>query len=301
MKFILPLFVLAFSCQISVGQETFGSTPTVLTSDPQNPPLKILSWNIYMLPPLAKFTGKQRRARKIGDLLKDSDFDIFVFQEAFHGAARRKIWRRLKDNFPHRLGPANKRWYSFRTNSGIWMVSRIPLTEIGTIDFKECDGIDCWSRKGALLAEGQFQGQTFQILGTHLEAGGSKELKEGQYRELNELLSAHRKENIPQVICGDFNTHRKDSARYDLMLEILGAANAPFDGEQQFTSDGALNDIKIGQGKEKKRGLIDYIFYRSNGIDAQIKRYVRMPRSQWSRKYRDLADHFAVEAQIHFK
>ena len=254
-----------------------------------------------MLPPLAKFTGKQRRARKIGALLKDSDFDIFVFQEAFHGAARRKIWRRLKENFPYKLGPANKRWYSLKTNSGIWMVSKIPLTEVGTIDFKECDGIDCWSRKGALLAKGEFHGQEFQILGTHLEAGGTEELKAGQYRELDGLLSEHGKEGVPQVICGDFNTHRRDSARYDLMLETLGAENAIFDGEQQFTSDGELNDIKIARDDKKKRSWIDYVFYRSNGIDANIKRYVRMPRTWWSENFQDLSDHFAVEAQLIFE
>jgi hypothetical protein len=42
---------------------------------------------------------------------------------------------------------------------------------LAELDFEYCEGIDCWSRKGALLAEGEFQGQTFQILGTHLEAG----------------------------------------------------------------------------------------------------------------------------------
>lgn len=283
------------------AQEALSSTPSTLNQIDSAASLKVLSWNIYMLPPLAKFTGKQRRAKRIGNLLKDSDFDIFVFQEAFHGASRRKIWRRLKEHFPYKLGPANQRWYSFKTNSGIWMVSRIPLKQLGTIDFKECDGIDCWSRKGALLAEGEFAGQTFQILGSHLEAGGSKELKEGQYRELDALLSTHRKPSIPQLICGDFNTHRTDSSRYKLMLAILGAENEAFDGEQQFTSDGAINDIKLARDDKKKRSWIDYVLYRGNGVDADIQRFVRIPRLRWSKKFQDLSDHFAVEAQFKFK
>lgn len=295
---ILTLSVLLTVLTVN-GQQTINSTPTELTSA-RVQPLKVLSWNIYMLPPLAKFTGKQRRAKRIGEVLKNSDFDILVFQEAFHGAARRKIWRRLKERFPYRLGPANKRWYSLKTNSGIWILSRIPLKEVGTIDFSECDGIDCWSRKGALLAEGAFNDQTFQILGTHLEAGGPKELKAGQYRELNTLLSQYRKEGVPQVICGDFNTHRKDSSRYDLLVDILGVTNAPFDGEQKFTSDGEINDIKLGRNDKKKRSWIDYVFYRSNGIEADIKRFVRIPRLRWSKKHQDLADHFPVEAQVRF-
>ena len=293
------MLVLAFTAHDSLAQD-FLSTPSPLDQVRSAPPLKVLSWNIYMLPPLAKFTGKQRRAKHIGNLLKDSDFDIFVFQEAFHGAARRKIWRRLKQNFPHRSGPANKRWYSLRTNSGIWMVSRIPLRQLGAVDFKECDGIDCWSRKGALLAQGEFAGQTFQILGTHLEAGGSPELKEGQYREIDTLLTQHRQTLVPQLICGDFNTHRNDSARYNLMIDILGVQNAMFDGDQQFTSDGELNDIKLARSEKKKRAWIDYAFYRPNGINADVKRFVRMPRSRWSKKFQDLSDHFAVEAQFRF-
>lgn len=295
------MLLLSLFAHTAFSQDGFSSTPSPLNEVGVAPALKVLSWNIYMLPPLAKFTGKQRRAKRIGNLLKDSDFDIFVFQEAFHGASRRKIWRRLKEHFPYRLGPANQRWYSFKTNSGIWMVSRIPLKQLGTIDFKECDGIDCWSRKGALLAEGEFAGQTFQILGTHLEAGGSKELKEGQYRELDALLSEHRKPSIPQLICGDFNTHRRDSARYDLMVDILGVQNAPFNGEQQFTSDGELNDIKLARDNKKKRSWIDFAFYRGNGVNADIQRFVRMPRSRWTKKYQDLSDHFAVEAQFRFK
>ena len=108
------LFLLFCLSNTLFGQETLTHTATKLTADTSVQTLKVLSWNIYMLPPLAKFTGKQRRARKIGELLKNSDFDIFVFQEAFHGAARRKIWRRLKDNFPYKLGPANRRWYSLK-------------------------------------------------------------------------------------------------------------------------------------------------------------------------------------------
>lgn len=255
-----------------------------------------------MLPPLAKFTGKQRRAKRIGDLLKDSDFDIIVFQEAFHGAARRKIWRRMKETFPTNLGPANKRWYSFKTNSGIWIVSKIPLTQVAELDFDYCEGIDCWSRKGALPAEGEFNGQTFQILGTHLEAGGPRDKKVSQYKELDSLLTHFRKDGIPQVAAGDFNTKKfKDTTWYNQLVRILGMEDGPLLSEQKHTSDSYINDIKIQRGDKKKKGVIDFIFYGSNGIEATVNRYVRMPRWQWSKTSKDLSDHFAVEAQIRFE
>ena len=301
-KYVFPFFVFLFLTQLTFAQERFTSTPSRLSSDTVSPPLKILSWNIYMLPPLAKFTGKQRRAKKIGDLLRDSDFDIIVFQEAFHGAARRKIERRMKENFPYVLGPANKRWYSLKTNSGIWILSKIELNQLAELDFEYCEGIDCWSRKGALLAEGGFQGQTFQILGTHLEAGGPRDKKVGQYHELDSLFSQFRKEGVPQIAAGDFNTKKfQDTTWYNQLVNILGTEDGPILSEQKFTSDSYINDIKIHRGDKKKQGVIDFIFYRPNGVEATFNRFVRMPRGQWSKNRKDLSDHFAVEGQIRFK
>ena len=296
MSFSVLLF-----CFFKVGAQTMNTTASELTGDTATPVLKVLSYNIHMLPPLAKFTGKQRRAKRIGDLFKDSDFDIIVFQEAFHGAARRKIWRRMKENFPHQLGPANRRWYSLKTNSGIWIVSKLPLTQLAELDFDYCEGIDCWSRKGALLAEGEFGGQKFHILGTHLEAGGEREMKVTQYRQLAELFKQHRKEGVPQIAAGDFNTKKfQDTTWYNQLIGILGMEDGPILSEQKFSSDSYINDIKIQRGDKKKQGVIDYIFYGGNGVNATIDRYVRMPRWQWSKHRKDLSDHFAVEAQIRF-
>jgi endonuclease/exonuclease/phosphatase family metal-dependent hydrolase len=293
------LVLLLFAVSVS-AQTTLNSTPSDLSSESNT--LKVLSYNIHMLPPLAKFTGKQRRAKRIGDILKDSDFDIVVFQEAFHAAARRKIKRRMQANYQHILGPANRRWYSLKTNSGIWMLSKIPLTQVAVLDFDYCEGIDCWARKGALVAEGEFNGQKFQILGTHLEAGGSRERKVEQYRELDMVLSQVRKENVPQIIAGDFNTKKfQDTTWYNQLINILGAEDGPLLSEQQYSSDSYINDIKIQRGDKKKRGVIDFVFYRSNGVEASINRFVRMPRWQWSKHRQDLSDHFAIEAQIQFR
>jgi endonuclease/exonuclease/phosphatase family metal-dependent hydrolase len=297
---LLASFLVHYSIFIGFSQTTLNATPSDLSSDSGT--LKVLSYNIHMLPPLAKFTGKQRRAKRIGDLLKNSDFDIVVFQEAFHGAARRKIWRRMRDNFPTKLGPANRRWYSFKTNSGIWIISKIPLKQVAELDFEYCDGIDCWARKGALLAEGEFNGQTFQILGTHLEAGGSRDKKVSQYVELDSVLTQIRKENVPQIVAGDFNTAKFNTPEYyEKLVQILGVEDGPLLGEQKYSSDSNINDIKIQRGDKKKQRVIDFVFYRSNGVAATVNRYVRMPQWQWSKHRKDLSDHFAIEAQIEFK
>lgn len=61
--------------------------------------IKILSWNIYMLPGFLGH-GKKPRAEAIGQILASSDYDVIVFQEAFDGKARKIISRLLQPAFP---------------------------------------------------------------------------------------------------------------------------------------------------------------------------------------------------------
>ena len=49
--------------------------------------LKILCWYLYMLPPIALSSSKLERAAAIAELLSQADYDILVYQEAFHPQA----------------------------------------------------------------------------------------------------------------------------------------------------------------------------------------------------------------------
>ena len=204
--------------------------------------LKILSWNLWMLPPFIKRTKKRIRAKKIGDALKDSDYDLLVFQESFHPGARRKIKRRIKATFPYKIGPANRNPISIITNSGITIYSKMPIKKTGSIRFKLRSGINRMSRKGALMVHGEKNGQKFQILGTHLNAGGPEYVRISQVGQIrNELLDVHYQEGVPQIICGDFNIHKHKEHRYELMMNFLDAEDGPLSGDIQFTS-GIKND-----------------------------------------------------------
>lgn len=259
--------------------------------------LKVLSWNIYMLPRFAYITGKRQRADAIGEILRDSDYDVLVLQESFLGSARKHLLRALQGAFPHACGPANLK-FSIRANSGIWILSRLPLNCLEEIDYAECQGFDdCMARKGALLVELEVAGQTFQILGTHLQAGGPDAIRHSQYREMRTLLDRHARPGVVQVVCGDMNTRRSDSVNYHFMLETLGAEDGPFLGRQQFTSDPVQNDMN--GGGSHRRSVIDYIFMRPQGIRfTQQERRIPFIRQQWSRWHRDLADHFPVEIRL---
>ncbi len=272
------------------------------------PGLRILSWNIYMLPKFAKITGKRQRAALIASLLKTEQYDIIVFQEAFLGDARRIIGNALIDKYPHQYGPANRK-FSIKTNSGIWVLSRIPLKVIAEIDYTECDGFDdCFARKGALLLEGEGgrRQRPFQILGTHLQAGGPQSIRHSQYAELRALLDQYRKPGVPQIICGDMNTGDTDTANYADMLQTLDATDGPlnirvdpFDEQSPRKGEGYPNDLH-GNGVRSFR-IIDYIFMRANGLeDIHVSRRYVAFRARWSAAHEDLSDHFGVGAMVYW-
>ena len=277
-----------------------GIVPSTLQARPPEPSkkyLKVLSWNIYMLPPLARITGKRQRAEKIGEILRDSEYDVLVFQEAFHPAARRLIRQELNDVFPHQIGPANRK-FSIKTNSGIWILSRYPMKELGVIDYEECVGFDdCFARKGALLVELEYQGQPVQILGTHLQAGGPHIVRHSQYREMRELLDRYARAGVPQLVCGDMNTNQVDAENYSIMMETLDANDGPLTGELQFTADGVRNDLCGGGSRNRK--VIDYIFVRNKGVRVDsVRRWIPIIRKRWSAQHADLSDHNPVAIEI---
>ena len=250
-----------------------------------------------MLPPFIKHTGKRQRAERIAELVKQSDFDVLVLQESFHPAARRRIEKGLGDDYPYRIGPANQK-FSIKTNSGIWILSRYPIKELGTIDYEECEGFDdCMARKGALLVEMEFQGQPIQILGTHLQAGGPHEVRHSQYREMRQLLNAHAKPGVPQLLCGDMNTRRSDVENYSIMMETLDAEDGPLLGERQFTADGVWNDLCGGGSRNRK--VIDFIFTRDMGKRfTYLKRWIPVITKRWSKEHEHLSDHNPVAIEV---
>lgn len=257
--------------------------------------LKVLSWNIYMLP---KFTNlskqinrsyKKKRAKAIAQAVKNEGYHIIVWQETFHAPGRRALKKAFKKLYPYQYGPANKKFLSLKTSSGISIFSKTPLTHVNEIDFEGCIGIDCWARKGCLMMEGELNGKKFQVLGTHLQADGGDSLRIEQVKAIkNQLLLPYAQQGIPQIICGDMNI-KQHSEAYQQMLQIYGVNGYDLVGELQQTT-------------QKKGNVIDYIFIKSNeaNISSVVRRALR-PTQTWGKNGEDwLSDHNAVEAIIRY-
>jgi len=261
--------------------------------------LKILSWNIYMLPYISLFNRNSDRANVIAEKLQNSDYQIIVFQEAFSSKCRNILAKRLAKEYPFQYGPANKCNLPFRTNSGLWVVSKMPLTQLDMIKFSISKGFDIIARKGAVLFQGDFQGSKFQLLTTHLQADNSDLIREKQCSEIREhLLNRYFNPNIPQLICGDFNIDMDDQIPYQNMLHTLEAKNGEISGEVKFTYD-EINNTLVQNALGKKR-VIDYILVRNEQWIENIERKVQTFYTKTGSKSSNLSDHYAMEANINF-
>jgi endonuclease/exonuclease/phosphatase family metal-dependent hydrolase len=273
------------------GGESF-STPQATGS------LKILSWNIFMLPNIAGKTGQELRAKALIESLKNADYDVVIFQEAWTKKTRAIIWEGLKGAFPYESG-APLKGKGILLNSGVWIISKLPIKSRVDKLYRECDGVDCFARKGATLIEIEKDGKTFQLVGTHLQADQGKakqKARNEQYYDLNKLLGENHKDGVPQIIAGDFNTLYTDTANYNYMLKALKAEDGPLSGPLQYSWDNTTNDITRG-AKDTSSVLLDYVFTRANGFEfTSERRLIRRLQVRWACDKIDLSDHYAIEA-----
>ncbi|MDR3653065.1 MAG: sphingomyelin phosphodiesterase [Paludibacter sp.] len=261
--------------------------------------LKILSWNIYMLPYISLFNHNDERAEAIAEKLQYSDCHIIVFQEAFSSKCRNILAKRLTKAYPYQYGPANKCYTPFRTSSGLWVVSKIPLTLTDKIEFSISKGFDVIARKGAVLFGGEFRGAKFQLLTTHLQADSLHQVREQQCNEIKDhLLNQYFDPDIPQIICGDFNIEMDDHVNYRLMLHTLEARNGEITGDVKFTYDEIENTLVRKESGKKK--VIDYILIRNDQWINRIERKVQTFYAMVGREHSNLSDHYAMQADIDF-
>lgn len=275
-----------------------GELPSA--ASPSTDSLKLLSWNIYMLPPLIMFNGKRKRADAIGDTLSKSNHDVLVLQEAFHHGARRRLSRKLRDDFPYRVGPVHRKLFSPKTSSGIWILSRHPMKKVASTRYRKKSGFDNkMARKGAAMVRVEKNNQPFHIVGTHLNAGGTLDLRSSQVRQIREdLIDKHHRQDIPLIIAGDFNIERSEKAGLDSMLCILDVSDYALHGPFQYTVDGSMNDLCWPNGK----GFIDYVFVNPGAMKpVRMIRQIPLLEKRWSSKNKSLADHNPIELILHYR
>jgi len=250
--------------------------------------LKVLSWNIFCLPTFIKATDKMYRASAIVDALQHLDCDVIVLQETFHKKSHQIIEEGLKDTFPYQI-KANRKGNFIKTNHGIFILSKLPAKLLGTIVYKNCKGTDCLAKKGAVLIEVEKEKQMFQILGTHLQAGNQNKyeaIRKTQREQITAFLKQYKKENIPQLLCGDFNTDYNNLSRRNNLLNDLEINHINVPNDTTWPN-------KYYKTKKTHTTIVDYIFIKYNNVSLNTETKILHFYDQ-KRKIA-LSDHSAVE------
>ena len=293
---VIFIFLFYFFLPLQLNSENSASFTYSKKSSNE---LRILSWNIYMLPYCTWLKGNNKRAVEIAKRLESSNYDIIVFQEVFDYSARKILRKQLENSFPFMYGPANKNIFSLRTSSGIWVISKIPLKKIKEIEYSNRCGIDALARKGAVMFQGEFNGKEFQLIGTHLQNDNTDEVKHKQCEEIfQKLLQNYYNSDIPQFVCGDFNIKMDDSTNYNYMLKTLNAENGILEGNIH-TSYNEI-DNQLAKRPNGRKHLIDYILVRNSQLIQSISRRVSVFYGYNKDIITDLSDHYAIEATIFF-
>ncbi|MEI6061712.1 MAG: sphingomyelin phosphodiesterase [Bacteroidota bacterium] len=297
---ILGFLLLLSSFTVKGAQVTVYGDSSLSSAVESKARLKILSWNIGMLPVLGLFKEKDERAQAIGKALLKCDYDIIVFEEAFTCSSRIILSRTLHECYPYAYGPVNGSRFSTRFNSGIWIISKVPLLIEKEIEFTNTAGFDAFARKGAVLLEGQFQGTTFQLIATHLQDDSYPQaIREFQLQEIyQKLILPFSNVSTPQIICGDFNTDEKIVESYKRMLMGLSAEDGEISGKVKITFDDASNDVYKSVHPDPRR--IDYVLTRNPQLIQFMSRRIAVIKSKWGKDKEYLSDHNGIEADILF-
>lgn len=276
----------------------------VKASPPENTEtIRILAWNVYMLPPMIKITGKIKRAKAIGDKLQFEDYDVIVLEETFHKLARNIIVKKLKDKYPYIFLPPKSNVISFKTNSGVTIFSKHESKLVGHIQYKEKVGFDNkMARKGATMIEVRKNNTIFSVIGTHLNSNGSLNIRLSQVKQIKEeLINKYRDSlSIPIFICGDFNIDKlENDGGFDSVKTIL-ESDTPDDIESKYNDFFTNNGFVKDQNPSYLGSIIDYIFYNNIAQFGNVKTKIIIPKieHEWKKRESGLSDHKPIELLI---
>jgi endonuclease/exonuclease/phosphatase family metal-dependent hydrolase len=263
--------------------------------------LRLLSWNIFMIPKPINFSLQGQRAPLMAKALKSSSYDIILLQEGFRKRTRGLLNRELRKNFPFQEYLQRSVRPNHFLNSGLLIYSRLPFKVLDHWYFTRCAHADCLSSKGALLIELTLpQGKRIQIVNTHLQAWDNQRavgVRRQQFLEIKALLKKHAKNGVPQILAGDLNIDGNAQHEYPGILELMEMNSTRLESEIHYTSGLEDSCYKIPGGTPRQ--WLDHMWLNEQGAAAQIiNKKVRPFFDILRGEECSLSDHYALEATV---
>ena len=268
--------------------------------------IKIMSWNTFMMPPFIYKSCQAERALLQSEFIIKQNPDIVILNETFIKSARNIFLNNLKQLYPYQ-SKITKNGF-FKSNSGVWVFSKYPLTNQQFMKFKNRKGNDIFAKKGAVFVEATLPHSSIQLIATHTQSDYKhRYTREKQFAQIKlKLADKYLKDSVPQFIIGDLNCNYYDSLSYHNMLHLLDVLPVNFLGNK-YSWDGKENDLAYTFYKTANiRETLDYILLRiENAANANILSATILNTKQDScfcnRKFFNLSDHYPILSTILLK
>ena len=265
--------------------------------------IKILSWNVFMIPKPINFTKQRARTPLIIEKLKNGHYDVILLQEAFRTKFQKELRGNLSVNYPFQESLKKGKKIFQVLNSGLYLVSKYPFSVLGKKYFDSCTHSDCFSSKGVLLVEVTLpSGKKVQFANTHMQAWedeGARKVRIDQLLAIKDLLTSNQKDNIPQILIGDLNIDGLLKDEFENALDLMEMTSTPLSGKLRATN-GFKMDCFNSPGDDKKEQWLDHMWLKTNKSNTVIKNMLAIPMKGTLNNKNDcpLSDHHAVEATL---
>jgi endonuclease/exonuclease/phosphatase family metal-dependent hydrolase len=259
----------------------------------ENDTIKIVSWNIKMVPKsLALFTKDARkkqkdRAPRIIQYLKNSNFDIVILQELFDQSISKKFCKDLSINYPYILSPI-KEGFTIKMSSGVMILSKYPYELIAHEIFNVSKKTDNSAQKSCTLIKVVINGKKILLGGTHLDSR-NEESRILQSKLIKErIIAPFINDTISMFLAGDFNVN-KTSASYDSLSRLFDLENYHLKDDRPYTFD------EFNSWNEKGyKAWVDFIFYQKTKKIEVLDQYILRPVMTYKKNKMDLSDHYQI-------
>ena len=258
-----------------------------------NDTIKIVSWNINMVPKrlsiLTKSARKKQkdRAPRIIQYLNNSNFDIIILQELFDKSITKRFREDLNINYPYILSPI-KEGFNLKMTSGVMILSKYPYTLISHEIFNVSKKKDNTAQKACSLIKVNINGKKILLGGTHLDSRNEESRILQSKLTKEKIINPFINDTIPMFLAGDFNVN-KNSVSYDSLVKLFALETYPLNDDKPYTFD------ELNSWNEKGyKAWIDFIFYQNSKKIEVLDQYILRPVMMYKKTKMDLSDHYQI-------
>lgn len=307
------------SAKFSVSERNYNSCLEQIGFS--EPKLSIYFQNMGLLVFPASYGGLDRTGAVTSLIqhVRSRNYDVIALAEAFSDGERDRISRALPV-YKYRMDGPEGPWYDFRSDGGLMLLSRFPITEKSSRIFRNAKGLDWFALKGILHARIFIpeSSENFDLFVTHLqnddEGGTDLRLQTtlSQSGTVERFVKRNTGKKSIALIMGDFNLDAFIpsivAARKQQMPESIDLWESCFGYGPGITYD-ELSDFKSGKmvvpladrqlsTRSSKGQRLDYIFRWSSRAVAGICNIRRVTQQFASEntggQFRDVSDHYGL-------